>query len=446
MKNTLTEQPLMLSSLASTSLSPEQLLAFFSRLTSHLHQGQPISEMLQCVVQQVQSLLGVEQVFIYQLHPESRRTLLAQSNPPIADPQGTQPFFGQDQLEIPIDLPLSSPPLWGLLVIRYSRLHVWQPLEVELLKQVTQYLAIALQQARWQEQVQPGYAPSWSGEPPTAPTRGDPSHSPQHSTQTAALIEQQVQALEQLNQLKEDFLSTISHELRSPLSTVKMAVQMLKASLSTVPLTETTAHQIGRYLQILNDECQREINLVNDLLELARLDGDTPLALRSPVILQEWVPHIAHRFADRIQQQQQTLHITIPPNLPPCSTNLLDLERILTELLQNACKYTPVREAIAITVNLIPNDDWMDCSSQLWITVSNTGVELPAAECERIFDKFYRIPSHDPWKHGGTGLGLALVKKLVERLEGTVEVEGTAGQTTFRVMLPIAIETCRLCT
>jgi signal transduction histidine kinase len=72
----------------------------------------------------------------------------------------------------------------------------------------------------------------------------------------------------------------------------------------------------------------------------------------------------------------------------------------------------------------------------LRLSVSNSGIEIPVEEYHRIFDKFYRIPSSDPWKHGGTGLGLALVKGLVERLQGTITVESAEGQTTFTVELP----------
>jgi signal transduction histidine kinase len=70
------------------------------------------------------------------------------------------------------------------------------------------------------------------------------------------------------------------------------------------------------------------------------------------------------------------------------------------------------------------------------LSVTNSGVEIPAIECDRVFDKFYRIPHNDPWKHGGTGLGLALVKKLVERLEGTIWVESANRQTSFVMRFP----------
>ena len=95
----------------------------------------------------------------------------------------------------------------------------------------------------------------------------------------------------------------------------------------------------------------------------------------------------------------------------------------MTELLQNACKYTPAGETITLTAQT--NE------TALAICVSNSGVEIPAIECDRIFDKFYRIPNNDPWKHEGTGLGLTLVKKLAEYLGASIRVASSDKQTTF---------------
>ncbi|WP_068508192.1 sensor histidine kinase [Leptolyngbya sp. O-77] len=111
--------------------------------------------------------------------------------------------------------------------------------------------------------------------------------------------------------------------------------------------------------------------------------------------------------------------------LPSFSSDLSYLERILGELLNNACKYTPAGEHIILSVRSM--------SDGLRICVRNTGVEIPAAECDRIFEKFHRIPDHDIRNQGGTGLGLALVKKLVERLGATICVDSQQGATTFTV-------------
>ncbi len=233
----------------------------------------------------------------------------------------------------------------------------------------------------------------------------------------------QVQELGRLNHLKDDFLSTVSHELRAPMSSIKMATQMLEISLKSTGVLLDESTPISRYFRILREEGQREISLINDLLDLARLDaGVEPLHLTS-INLQAYIPRLVEPFRERVHQQQQQLTVSIPAQFPPLKTEAAYLERILTELLHNACKYTPRGETIAISARVRANS--------LEIHISNSGVEIPPAERDRIFDKFYRIPKNDPWKHGGTGLGLALVKKLMEQLGGRIGVKSGHGKTTF---------------
>lgn len=233
----------------------------------------------------------------------------------------------------------------------------------------------------------------------------------------------QVQELEQLNHLKDDFLSTVSHELRTPMSNIKMATQMLEISLNRLGILADPSTPISRYFNVLQEEGQREINLINDLLDLARLDsGSEPLTF-TRINLQGYIPHLAEPFIERAHQHQQQFVIQILADLPPLMTDLSYLERILSELLHNACKYTPAGKTITVSAR--------STSETIEIGISNSGVEIPAAECRRIFDKFYRIPNSDPWQYGGTGLGLALVKKLTERLGGSIRVESGNEQTTF---------------
>jgi signal transduction histidine kinase/DNA-binding response OmpR family regulator len=271
--------------------------------------------------------------------------------------------------------------------------HGFSEIEVRLIQQVANQCAIALRQARLYEAAQA-----------------------------------QVEELERLNRLKDDFLNTVSHELRTPMANIKMATQMLEIVLKQAGILGTEAGPADRYFQILQDECRREINLINDLLDLARLDAEVePLNLME-VELQTFIPHVAEPFLERSRTQQQQLEIHLPADLPPLVTSFDGIERVLTELLNNACKYTPPHQKIVITVQ--PTSD------AIQIHILNTGVEIPEPERDRVFDRFYRIPSNDPWKYGGTGLGLALVKKLVEYLGGSIWVESASQQTCFVVELP----------
>ncbi len=285
--------------------------------------------------------------------------------------------------------------LWGLLsAYQNSSPRHWQDWELSLLRQIGIQTAIALRQSLLYQAVQ-----------------------------------EQVVELEKLNQLKDDFLSTVSHELRSPLANIKMAIQMLQLSLG---LDSDPGDRITRYLQILDDECNQELALVNDLLDLQRLEGGVQPITLETIDLNYWLPSIIEPFAVRACERQQQLSLQIPSPLPPITTDMTELKRIVVELIHNACKYTPPDEHITVTAQ--------ETDAILHIQVCNSGVELPFDELPRIFEKFYRITSVDRWKYGGTGLGLALVKRLADHLGGSIFVESKNALTCFTLQLPYGFQ------
>ena len=236
--------------------------------------------------------------------------------------------------------------------------------------------------------------------------------------------------LKKLNQLKDDFLSTVSHELRTPMSNMKMALQMLTVA--------TNAERQQRYLEILKAECAREIELINDLLDLQRLEAASyPSFLAEAIQLQHWLPMFLDSFRSRMQERQQVLRLDVAPDLPALITDRGSLERILAELLNNACKYTAAGGEIvlrAYQVDAPPSEQGVPSFTVLMV---QNRADISPTELPRIFDKFYRVPHADPWKQGGTGLGLALVQKLVDQLQGSIQVESDQGWTTFTVQLPM---------
>lgn len=265
-------------------------------------------------------------------------------------------------------------------------------------------------------------------------------------------MEKQLTELQRLNQLKDDFLATTSHELRTPLSNIKLAICMLETvlnnqeniNLKTLAKSET----VTRYLSILREQCDQELSLVNDLLDMRSLEAESYALEPTEISFQAWLPKIIEGFQEQAVSHDQTLEISIAKDLPPCTSDITSLTRIIAELINNACKYTPAHESIQVIAHLISSPSnrgnghtakGQDLEPWVEIVVKNSGVEIPDAQLSRVFDPFYRIPSSNPWKHRGTGLGLALTKRLVEYLQGAIAVENQAGWVVFRVQFPLQV-------
>ncbi len=279
--------------------------------------------------------------------------------------------------------------------------------------------------------------------------------------------------MERFNQLKDDFLSTISHELRSPVTNIKLGIQMLKLLLqqeenraivdsvssslfqSLKQSDDHTIHPVCdiqyintiqkqavfrtkafQYLEVIENECDREIKLLGNLLDLQQLDAGNYVLNQTVICLQDWIPQIVEPFLNQMANQQQSLHIKIADDLPILTIDSPSLERILTELLTNGCKFTPPGGEIIVAVGCVDSIS-LDFAKKIELKVTNSRVEIPPEELSRIFERFYRIADPDRWKHDGTGLGLVLVKKLTEYLGGSILVKSGCEQTCFIVELPV---------
>ena len=269
----------------------------------------------------------------------------------------------------------------------------------------------------------------------------------------AHVLQRQKEELQQLNQLKDDFLNTVSHELRTPLANIKLAIRMLEMTLAQQGgLDEDTnpdPDRLNRYINILREQCNQELSLVNDLLELQQLEATARSVEWVSIPLNEWIAQGVAVFQERARSRQQKFQLLVPSDLPVLVSDIEILTRIFTELLINACKYTPPQGTITVSVEVEdkakdkPNtlqQGQQSPSSQtkvIQIRVCNSGAEISTDELVRIFDKFYRIPASDRYNQGGTGLGLALVKKLISYLGGSIWAESNAGQNRFIVELPL---------
>ena len=294
----------------------------------------------------------------------------------------------------PIDPGNPEQGVLGDLWLIHQADHIFHEFEIRLVQQVANQCAIAIRQAQLYQTSQ-----------------------------------NQVRELEKLNRLKDDFLSTVSHELRTPITNVKMAVRMLRIA--------TTDEKRQRYLDILEKEAAREADLIDDLLDLQRLEVATGAIDLEAIHLQTWILPLLDAFQGRFADRQQQFQIDCPDHLPIIFSNAAMLGRVLSELLNNACKYTQSGGLIRLQIqHQLASDSISDAVPKIILQVSNQANIAPE-ELPKIFDKFYRCLRADPWSQGGTGLGLALVEKLVEHLQGSIQVESAAGWTTFGVMIPV---------
>ncbi|MGA7937514.1 MAG: ATP-binding protein [Kovacikia sp.] len=243
-----------------------------------------------------------------------------------------------------------------------------------------------------------------------------------------------------LYETSSDLLTYLSYESRTPLSLIKMAARMLEVLINQENLweeqlssSETSNHtakfKASRYIKILEQECDRTIQGLNNILDHYRVKSGFYKFELATVDLQSYLHRLIETFQPRIQNQYQVLALDINADLPSVSIDKGVLNYVTTELLTNAWRYTPPHETITISARL--ETEW------LCLCVSNTGVEIAPDEIPRLFDKFYRIPNNDSWQHGGMGLGLARVKALIEQANGSIEVTSKNYVTCFTVRLPI---------
>jgi signal transduction histidine kinase len=255
----------------------------------------------------------------------------------------------------------------------------------------------------------------------------------------AELIER-ITKLESSCRQKDDFINNISHDLRAPLMNIRMAMRMLKNSLRKDPEIANLliGHRAEKYLTILEQECDREVELINNILELQRLELSIfpdPGSAKARVSLEAveiatWLPMTIEPFIHRASMDRQRITTTISEWLPAIATDRDSLTKIFTELLNNACKYTIVEGQIFVVIDGNPASNW------LTIIIRNQA-EISPQHLPHIFKQFYRVPGGDRAKQSGSGLGLSIVQKLVQHLNGEIEVASTGGWTEFEIKLPV---------
>jgi signal transduction histidine kinase len=241
----------------------------------------------------------------------------------------------------------------------------------------------------------------------------------------AAELEIEEGRRDELDRLKDDFVLTASHELRSPLTSVQGFAELLM--LERESLTPKQAETV----EVILDNCRHLVRLLNDLLDLARSDAGRLLIKPQPAEVAPLIEDVVRTMRAQTEAGNQSLTEEIQPGLPLINVEPARIRQILVNLLTNAHEYSPEGASIGVSARTL--------GAEVEIAVSDNGPGIPHDQLERIFERFTRGDAGLTQRVGGTGLGLAISKSLVELHGGGIVAESTPGQgSTFRVRFPVA--------
>lgn len=312
------------------------------------------------------------------------------------------PQFAFEQYPAMLLMPLESQGrILGFLVLQQAAARTWQAAELNLVEMVCAQVSNAIIQSQTLRQVQNLV------DERTAKLQSSLELQAKLHERTRQYVEQ----LRELNELKDEFLSNMSDRLRYPLTNMMMSIKNLR-------LPGITADRQNRYLDILEQECSKEINLINDLLTLQKLESKQATPLFKNIDLNTRVQDLAASFETKLAEKSLSITLDLPKDSLKLQTEIESFDRILQELLTNACKYSEHDTIVELQATHQVNQ----LVDQVIIKVTNTGRGISSEEATYIFDKFRRGKGR--WTPG-TGLGLALAKSLVQHLNGTIAVEST---------------------
>ena len=239
-----------------------------------------------------------------------------------------------------------------------------------------------------------------------------------------ALTMQDITYLKEVDRIRTEFVNTVSHDLRSPLTSVIGYAELVDRA---GPLNENQQD----FLRRIQDSIQHITSLINDLLDLGSIEAGMDTH-REFVQLEGILRYTIEMLQGQIKSKNLNVHIEITPGLPALRANPIRLRQVLDNVIGNAIKYSYVNGEIHITIQFEEN--------QIILKVADQGPGIPATDQPHIFDKFYRGANVDS-EVEGSGLGLAIVKNIVENHQGRIWVESTVGKgSSFFIVLPVVTD------
>ncbi len=241
------------------------------------------------------------------------------------------------------------------------------------------------------------------------------------------VVTSDITTIKVLDRLKSEFVAKVSHELRSPLSTIHEQLAMVIRDLAGQAEPEQDLHMLSR----AKEKTSGLISLIGDLLDLSRIESGTVCHEPRPVQLEDLLESIVDFLKIKAESKKQTLTFQRPQeDLPKLTADPLSLESIFGNLITNAIHYTPEKGDIRVDTGLE--------GGGIRVDIIDNGFGIAEKHIEKIFERFYRVKDENTRYITGTGLGLPIVKGLVDSLKGSLSVKSAPGKgSTFTVFLPV---------
>jgi len=242
----------------------------------------------------------------------------------------------------------------------------------------------------------------------------------------AVLVFHDITELRHLEKIRQDFVANVSHELRTPVSTIRgYAETLLEGAIDD-------KEHAREFLRIIHDDAERLTKLINDLLDLARIESGKMKLVFEECSLETVIDRVLKGMTKEAKKNSVTLKKDIPPRLTKVRIDEAAIAQVLFNLVENAVKYNNVGGSVTIGARETPRS--------IEVSVSDTGIGIPQEDIPRIFERFYRVDKARSRDLGGTGLGLSIVKHIIQAHRGEVSVESRLnGGSTFRFTLPKVI-------
>ena len=237
------------------------------------------------------------------------------------------------------------------------------------------------------------------------------------------LVFHDITEIRRLEKVRSEFIANVSHELRTPVTSVKGFTETL---LEEDTLQDPQA--VKEFVTIINQEAERLSRLISDLLELSRIEGQGPLKF-APVNLKMVAEETFKKLKPQLKKKKLTLNLDCPSTSPYVLGDEDKIYQVFLNLLDNSVKYTPEEGEIQVTLK--------EEGKNMMVIVKDTGIGIPQDEISRIFERFYRVDKTRSRKYGGTGLGLTIVKHIIEAHHGSIWVESMPSRgVSFYFTLP----------